>query len=133
MSMGYGGYADLEQSDTKFVNYSYCCYHLEADVHFPKQNDGKLKIARTAFVEPELHEKVRRTASGRKKKVVKRVLNDIPLEELISSEKISIVNAGGTWKTTETGIDRIAIQIVRIILISYQKTGEIPTHVGLHY
>lgn len=132
MSMGYGGYADLQQSDDTLVVYLYCCYNVNNDnyKHFMKFKDGELYIERDAFVEPEIHEKIKKTAFGRKKLVVKRVKRDVPIGELFEAGKIKVKNASGTWKTTESGIDIMALKILYKMFDEYQKTGEIPEHIS---
>ena len=132
MSMGYGGYADLQQYDDTPVVYLYCCYNVNNDdyKHFMKIEDGELYIERDAFVEPEIHEKIKKTAFGRKKLVVKRIKNDVPFDELFETGKIKVKNAGGTWRTTEFGIDIMALQILYKIFDEYQETGELPKHIA---
>ena len=134
MSLGYGGFADLQQSDDTMVIYLYCCYNVDNDEykHFQQLEDGELYIDRDAFVEPEIHEKIRKTASGRKRTITKRVPIDFDLIELLESGKITVSNAGGTWQTTNDGIDIIAVKLLRKIFNEYQKTGDIPKRVGFY-
>ena len=68
MGIGYGGYADLQQYDDTMVVYMYCCYNVNNDDYkrFMEIEDGELYIERVAFVEPEIHEKIKKTSSGRK-------------------------------------------------------------------
>lgn len=132
MSMGYGGYADLQQYDDTLVVYLYCCYNVNNDdyKHFMKIEDGELYVDRDAFVEPEIHEKIKKTASGRKKPIVKRIKKDVPFNELFEAGKIKVKNASGTWRTTESGIDIMALKILFKMFDEYQETGELPEHIG---
>lgn len=134
MSLGYGGYADIQQSDDTMVIYLYCCYNVDNDdyKHFQQLEDGELYIDRDAFVEPEIHEKIQKTASGRKRIINKRVPREIPLENLIDRGKINVLNASGTWQTTYGGIDIIAIKLLIKIFDEYQKTGDIPKRVAFY-
>ena len=105
MSLGYGGFADLQQSDDTMVIYLYCCYNVDNDEykHFQQLEDGELYIDRDAFVEPEIHEKIRKTASGRKRNITKRVPIDFDLIELLDQAKLQYqTQAGhGRLQTTE--------------------------------
>ena len=132
MSIGYGGYANLQQADNTMVIYSYCCYNVNnADYkHFMEIEDGELYIDRDAFVEPEIHEKIKKIASGRKKVIVKRIKKDAPFGELFEAGKIRVKNASGTWRTTESGIDIMALKILFKLFSEYQKTGGLPEHVS---
>lgn len=132
MSMGYGGYANLQQYDDTLVVYLYCCYNINNDdyKHFMKIEDGEMYIERDAFVEPEIHEKVRKMASGRKKLIAKRIKKNVPFNELFETGKIKVKNASGTWRTTESGIDIMALKILFKMFNEYQETGELPEHVG---
>lgn len=132
MSIGYGGYADLIQTDDKLVIYMYCCYNVNNDdyKHYMKIEDGELYIDRDAFVEPEIHTKQKKTPSGRKKTIIKRILRDVPFDELFEAEKIQVKNASGTWQTTESGIDIMALKILFKLFNEYQETGELPAHIS---
>ena len=128
MSMGYSGYADLQQFDETLVIYLYCCYNAnDADYkRFKEIEDGELYIDRNAFVEPDIHEKIRKTASGKKKTAVRRIKNKVDFDELFESGKIKVKNASGTWSKTEFGIDIMAVNLLRTIFDEYQQTGELP-------
>lgn len=131
MSMGYGGYAHLVEADDSLVIYKYCCYNVNLPEykHFSEIEDGELYIDRDAFVEPEIHEKMVRTASGRKKKVIKRIKRDVPFDELFESKKINVKNASGTWKV-ESGEDIMALRILSKLFNEYQEQGVIPEKMG---
>lgn len=128
MSIGYGGYAHLVQADDTLVIYTYCCYNVNLPdyKHFMEMEDGELYIDRDAFVEPEIHEKTVRTASGRKKTVIKRVKRDVPFDELFENRKIKGKNASGTWKTAESGEDIMARKILFKLFNEYQEKGSFP-------
>ena len=122
-------------ADDTLTVYAYCCYNINNDdyEYFQKKEDGELYIDRDAFVEPEIHEKMKKTASGRKKLIVKRIIRDVPFEKLFESGKIQVKNASGTWKTTVSGIDFMALQILFKMFDEYQETGKLPEHIGLFY
>ena len=130
MSMGYGGYADLFESDDTLSIYKYCCFNINAEnyEHYMNLKDGEIYIERDSFVEPEIHEKNKKTAVG-KKHIVKRIKRDVPFESMLNTGKISVKNASGTWRMTEFGTDIMAMKLVRMIFDEYQETGIIPIHV----
>lgn len=132
MSMGYGGYADLGQHDGVSVVYLYCCYNVNCGdyKHFREIQDGVLYIERNAFIEPDIRGKIKKTAARRKKLIVKRIKKRVPFDELLKDGKIKVKNAGGTWETTEFGIDIMALKILFKIFDEYQETGELPKHIA---
>ena len=135
MSIGYCGYADLVDCDESLVLYSYCCYNLNNSdsVRFKATKDGELYIARESFIEPEIHEKLKKMTSGKKQRVVKRVIRDFSIDNLLEIDKIRVINASGTWQTTATGNDIIAIKLLFRLFNEYQRTGRIPEHVDCFY
>ena len=135
MSLGYCGYADLQDADDTLVIYSYCCYNINIDgwERFKNADDGELYIERDAFVEPEIHEKLKKTASGRKKLIVKRVKRDFPFHDFFETGKIKVKNASGTWDMNPSGIDRMALHILLRMFDEYQEAGKLPEHIGLFY
>ena len=50
--------------------------------------------------------------------------------ELFEDGKIKVKNASGTWKTTESGIDIMALKILSKMFDEYQETGKVPEHVS---
>ena len=128
MSLGYCGYANLQEADDTLVIYSYRCSNINIKgwERFKDLEDGELYIERDAFVEPEIHEKLKRMPSGRKKLIVKRVKRDFPFGEYFAQGKIKVKNASGTWKTNPSGIDVMALYILLEILNSYQEIGRLP-------
>ncbi len=135
MSISHGGHAHLFLADDTLVLYTYCCYDANKSNYkdFIKTEDGELIIARDAFIEPKIHVKIKRTASGRKKIFAKRVRRDVSISELIEAGRIKVKNASGTWLVRGPGVDFIACRLLSKIFTEYQDTGEIPTHMGLYY
>ena len=89
MSIGHGAAARLSQADGTAVIYSYCCFNLNReDWETARQTfDGALFIDRDAFVEPEIRERIKKTPSGRKRLVTKRVKRDVSPEALLAAGK----------------------------------------------
>ena len=131
MSMGYGAYANLVHFDDDLIMYSYCCYNVNNENYniFEKMEDGELYIDRDALVEPEIREKIKKMPSGRRKQIGKRIKKNVSVEELFYMGKIKVKNASGTWKTTDFGIDIMALRILYKIFDEYQETGVIPKNV----
>lgn len=118
----------VQQNEDAMI-FSYCCYNLNSFNWRDHQiEDGEIWIDKKALVEPEIHSKIKKTASG-KKLVEKRVPRDYSIEELIEKNRIIIHNASGTWMMTSSGIDGMAVQLARKMMDEYQKTGTIPEHV----
>lgn len=135
MSIGFGGYADLVDADNSKVTYKYCCYNANSEDYkiFMTIEDGELVMSRNAFIEPELHERIKKMPSGKKRLVHKRVIQVVPIEEYVDTGVIQITNASGTWRTTELGIDFMAFKILYKLFNEYQTAGELPAHISLFY
>ena len=133
MSIGHGGYADLQQLDDTMIIYLYCCYNVNDEDYerFMAIEDGELYIDRDALVEPEIHVKLKRTPSGRKKLISKRVIRYVPFDELLKTGKIKVKNASGTWTTRESGVDIMALRILHKIFTEYQETGILSEHISI--
>ncbi len=135
MSIGHCSYADLVAADETILLYSYCCYTLnEWERKSDRRDaDGELIIDRSCLVEPEIHEKLKRMPSGRKKLVVKRIIRwDYHIPEWMHSGMLQIKNASGTWTTDEDGIDIMAVSLLYKLFNTYQETGDIPQHIGFY-
>lgn len=132
MSIGFGGHANLVAYDDHMIIYAYACYDINNKEYrkYMEFFDGEIIILREALVEPEIHRKLKRMKSGRKRIVEKRVRQDVPYESLYASGKITVKNASGTWHTYESGFDFIAHRLIFKIFDEYQNTGEIPESVG---
>lgn len=132
MSRGIGGYMNLREADDTMLIYSYCCYNVNNDDwrEMQEKEDGDIFIDRESLVEPEIHQKLKRMPSGRKKVFEKRVHRDYSLSELIEEGHISIKNASGTWRTTTEGIDMMACKMLFKLFYDYQETGIVPEHIS---
>ncbi|MGF0019912.1 hypothetical protein [Sporofaciens sp. SGI.106] len=75
MSREIGGYMNLIAADDTMLIYSYCCYNVNNDDwgKMKKMEDGEIFIDRAALGEPEIHRKMKRMSSGRKKLIENRV------------------------------------------------------------
>ena len=131
MSLGYGGVAIKEQETLKNVKYKYSLYNL--NINDCKENDysGVLEFEKDSLVEAEIHEKRIKTPKGRKKIVIKRIVQDNRYEELLKSEKIKIINNNQCFKKIN-GYDIVAVNLCSIILDEYQRLGFLPESVSFN-
>ena len=127
MSLGYGGTCKKELEDENMVIYSYSSYNLnEEQFRNPGRiYDGTITINKSCLIEPEIHEKIKRMPSGRKKLIVKRIPKGIDISEMIEQGQLQIENSNNTWKTLQ-GFDYIAISLCRLIFREYQLNGSLP-------
>lgn len=136
MSRGIGGTAKIVMQDDIAVMYEYSCYNWNDPLHYndDKIADGTILIEKDSFVEPEIHEKLKRMPSGRKRQVSKKILADVDYSDLFRKGKIKVENCSYFWSTYDVGfpIDRIAMHLIFTIFKQYQVEGEIPEIVGYH-
>lgn len=99
MSMGYGGSAILFIQDESTVIYKYSPYNLNNPEYSNEERiyDGIITISKDALVEPEIHEKIKRMPSGRKKLIVKRVPRDVDYTPLFENGKLLVENSKYCW------------------------------------
>lgn len=134
MSMGIGAYANKILEDEKTVIYEYSSYNLnDPDFRNAEQKcDGNIIISKHCFAEPEIHEKIKRNRSGKKKLIVKRIPVVVDYRKMIDDESIEIENCSNCWQTTddEKKIDIMALRILFYLFRKYQKAGKIPEHIS---
>jgi len=133
MSLGEGGFANLVLQDGKTFIYEYGGFNLNVDKYKNECRiaDGIITIQRSCFVEPEIHEKLKRMPSGRKRLVTKRIPVYVDYGQMIYDGLITIENCSNCWKTTSGGrtIDYTALDILYELFHEYQEQGEIPVRV----
>lgn len=137
MSMGYGGSARVVLEDKHTVVYEYSPYNLD-EPEYQNANrvyDGIITIDKGTLVEPEIHEKVKRMPSGRKRLVVKRIRRDVDYSSLLKEKKITVENSRYCWRYvgTEKDIGMIAMKLIFYIYDQYQIEGSLPETVSLNY
>ena len=134
MSLGYGGIAHKCAEDNHTVVYSYGSINLNDPRYCNKDNicDGIIWISKSCFPAPEIHERIRKMPSGRKKLVRKRILlsvHELPLIEYLSQKQIIVENSKYCWETVfPQQIDYIALRLIDDIFEQYQETDKIPEH-----
>ena len=135
MSLGFGGMARLAMQDENILIYEYAAYNLnEEECRNPDRiYDGIITICRDALVEPEIHEKLKKMPSGRKKNIIKRIRVDVDYDSLFKNGKIIVENSKYCWKVLDHGQGIAAMKLLYIIFNRYQIEGEIPETVSAHY
>lgn len=133
MSRGIGGAARKVLEDEETVIYEYGVYNLNEQNYRNTDSicDGIITILKSALIEPEIHIKKKKTSSGRKKLITKRIKVDVSIEDLISQRLIVIENSSYCWKTVN-GIDIMAIRLCIQLFEKYQIEGSLPDKVGYH-
>lgn len=128
MSMGYGGGCRKYGESTGFVMYEYYAYDWNAEgCGNPNRiYDGIIKIEKSAFVEPEIHQKIKRRPSGRKMLVTKRIKRDVLISEYFENGKVELVNS------SFCGRGYVGLCLIDKIFSEYQKNGKIPHIVSIH-
>jgi hypothetical protein len=133
MSRGFGAHADLVAQDNETVIYRYGSYNLN-EPEFRNENhiyDGTITIFRSCFAEPEIHEKIKKMPSGRKKLITKRVLVNVDYPQMIRDGRIVIENCRNCWhRTADDDIDVMACHILFKLFRQYQEEGKMPEYVS---
>lgn len=133
MSRGIGAYANLVLEDNKTVMYEYGGYNLN-ESEYRNENriyDGMITISRGCFAEPEIHEKLKKMPSGRKKLITKRIPVDVDYPRMISEGRIVIENCSNCWHCSpESNVDVMALHILFKLFMQYQEEGKMPEHIS---
>lgn len=137
MSRGFGGSARIVLQDENTVVYEYAPFNLNEPEYRNSEHiyDGLITISKDSMVDPEIHEKLKRMPSGRKKLIVKRIRRDVDYSALLAAGKITIENSRYCWRLvgTEKNIGMMAMRIIFRIYDHYQDEGTLPETVSLHY
>lgn len=137
MSIGVGGSARIVLQDENTVVYEYAPYNLNEPEYSNSDHiyDGLITISKDSMVEPEIHEKLKRMPSGRKKLIVKRIRRNVDYSRLLAAGKITIENSRYCrhFVGTEKNIGIMAMRIVFRIYDQYQDEGTLPETISLHY
>lgn len=137
MSRGFGGSARIVLQDENTAIYEYAPFNLNEPEYMNNDHiyDGMITISKDSLVEPEIHEKLKRMPSGRKKLIVKRIRRDVDYSALLAAGKIIVKNSRFCWHMvgTEKNIGMMAMRIIFRIYDHYQDEGVLPETVSLHY
>ena len=88
MSLGEGAKAYIVLQDDQTVMYMYGCFSSYYDKNWgePVDCDGLITIQKECFQEPEIHQKLKRMPSGRKRLVTKKIKN---AEDTVEAMKVA--------------------------------------------
>ena len=130
MSKGIGAHANKILEDATCVVYEYGGYNLN-DPAFRNEAriyDGEIIIQKDCFVEPEIHEKLKKTPSGKKKLVIKRIPVSVDYGQMLNSGRIQVTNCSNCWQTSadHLKIDIMVCHLLFAIFRQYQEDGAIP-------
>ena len=95
MSRGIGAYANKIFEDNETVIYEYGGYNLNA-AEYRNENhlcDGSITILKRCFAEPEIHQKLKKMPSGRKKLVAKRIPVSVDYGQMLENGLIKVENS----------------------------------------
>ena len=109
MSKGFVGHMRLTSDDGEFFICRYGCCNLNIESHkelYYHDESGEIHIARCALYEGNDH-----------------------FEEYLTTGKIQVKNAQGTWNTTVDGVDTIALHLLLQFFREHRETGKIPMKV----
>lgn len=133
MSRGIGAHANLVLEDENTVMYEYGGYNLN-EPEYRNENhvyDGTITIARDCFAEPEIHEKLKKMPSGRKKLITKRIPVSVDYPQMIIDGRIIIENCSNCWhRTSDSNIDVMALHILFYLFRQYQEEGKMPEYIS---
>lgn len=134
MSIGIGARANLINEDENTVIFEYGSYNLN-DPEYRNESricDGRITIRRDCFVEPEVHEKMKKMPSGKKKLIVKRVPIPVHYEEMLNDGRIIVDNSSNCWSTFDDNlnVDVMACRLLYYIFQKYQEDGRIPEEIN---
>lgn len=136
MSIDIGAYANLVLQDSNTVIYEYGGYNLNEEKYRNKSHvcDGFITIQRNCFLEPEIHEKLKKMPSGKKKLITKRIPVYVNYTKYIEDGLIVVDNCSNCWNTTdnEKRIDVMALHILFCLFLRYQEQGTMPEYISYH-
>lgn len=131
MSKGIGAFVKLVLEDSETVIYEFGTYNLNDARYYNKKHicDGIITIDRNCFAEPEIHKKMKKMPSGRKKLIIKRIPIHVDYNKMISDGRIVIENCSNCWECySNKNIDIMASHILFYLFLQYQKEGKLPDH-----
>lgn len=130
MSRGIGAHAKKVLEDDETVIYEYGGYNLNEPEFRNEEHlfDGSITIQKSCFAEPEIHEKLKKMPSGRKKLITKRIPVSVHYDKMLLDGTIVVENCSNCWKKTEDdlAVDVMACHLLFYIFLRYQEQGEIP-------
>lgn len=134
MSKGIGAHANLVLEDEHTVVYEYGGYNLNDPVYRNADHvfDGLIVVEKACFVEPEIHEKIRKMSSGRKRRVIKKIPRSVDYEGLLRKGSIKVENCSNCWRLSDDDlqIDVMALMLLFRLFREYQEIGAVPSTIS---
>lgn len=133
MSIGIGAIAHLILCADKTVAYQYGSYNLNKEKFRNAERicDGCISIKRSCFVEPNIHTKIKKMPSGRKKLIFKRVNVSVDYANMINDGLILVENCSNCWETTSDKNILILWHYTSSSMFSkISNEGAIPKYIG---
>ena len=130
MSLGYTGLCIKIAENDVSVTYSYAGENWNDEKSTQGDcllQDGEFVILKDCLVEAEIHTKIKKLPSGRKKTVEKRIPRHTDVTKLIGEGKIIIKKeCKNAFKNGDNFIDQIAYCLLTGIFERYQIEGILP-------
>lgn len=133
MSKGYCGRMELFAEDESTAIYRYCGenWNDEGETRGSWENmDGEILIQKRCLVEPEIHERIKKTPSHKKVLVTKRIVQSFDLGAAIRNGDIEILKPCTSEYShgVGLGIDRMyfAMKLLYKLFTEYQEQGKLP-------
>lgn len=133
MSRGFGAFGKLVLEDEETVIYEYGGFNVNESAYRNENHvyDGLIVISRHCFVEPEIHKKLKKMPSGRKKLIIKRIPVEVNYAQMLRDGHIVIENCSNCWHCTPNNyVDVMALHLVYELFRRYQEDGKLPTLIG---
>lgn len=135
MSRGLGAHANKIIEDEKAVVYEYGGFNYNEAQYYNENHilDGTITIPKNCFIESDIHEKIKRMPSGRKKLIVKRIPVSVNYSKMIEEGRITVENCSNCWKTTDDDkqIDVMVSHILFQLFLRYQEEGKVPDSINI--
>ena len=105
MSIGIGAQAVRIAEDESTVINEYGGYNLNNPAYRNENNlrDGIITIQKDCFAEPDIHQRIKKMPSGKKKLIVKRIPISVDYGKMLNNGSIIVENCSNCWHTTKPG------------------------------
>lgn len=126
MSISIGAHANKIFEDNETVIYEYGGYNLN-NHKYRNENpsyDGSITIPKNCFVEPEMHEKLVKMQSGRKKLVRKRIPVSVDYVQMLEKGVIKVENCSNCWMTSDDDLHIDVMSCHLLFKLFYQQHQE---------
>lgn len=137
MSLGISGKCVIELEDEHTAIYSYAGWDswlYEGNHDINPRMPGHFTIQKSCLEEPEIHSRIRRTPSGRKKLVEKKIIHYPDISAHLESGGVIIDELCGVdllyARIYRARYPQIALTLIAKLFMEYMETGELPGKMG---